>query len=54
MALWLTDINYILPPEMSGPIVDAILFQSKRLLDSMGYAIKTNIFRRKVGNNLRK
>ena len=53
MVLWFTDLKYFLPPEMSGPIVDAILFQTKRLIESMGFDVKTNIMRRSVGNNLR-
>lgn len=53
MALWLTDLKYFLPPEISGPLVDLILFQSKRLIQSLNFVIRTNILRRSVGNNLR-
>ena len=52
MLFWFTELKYFLTPEMSGPIVDVILFQSKRLLESMSFIVKTNIFRRKVGNNV--
>ena len=31
---------------MSGPIVDDIAMQTKRLFESISYYVKTNIFRR--------
>ena len=53
MLLWFLELRYFLPPEMSGPIVDVILFQSKRLLESMSFIFKNNILKRRVGNNIR-
>ena len=54
MLFWFGELSYFLPPEMSGPIVHAALFQSKKLIDAMGVTVKKNILRRSVGSSLRK
>ena len=46
MLLWFTELKYFLPSYMSGPIVDGIAMQTKRLFESISYYLKTNIFRR--------
>ena len=38
---------------MSGPIVHAAIFQSKRLVEAIGITVKKNVLRRNVGSNLR-
>jgi hypothetical protein len=54
MLFWFGELSYFLPPEMSGPIVHAALFQSKKLIDAMGVTVKKNFLRRSVGSSLRK
>ena len=36
---------------MSGPIVDATVAHSKRLLESISFSVRTNIFRRGKWDN---
>ena len=53
MLFWFGQLKYFLPPEMSGPIVHAAIFQSKRLVEAIGITVKKNVLRRNVGSNLR-
>jgi hypothetical protein len=46
MLFWFLELKYFLPPYMSGPIVDATVLQTKRLIESVSYYVKTNILRR--------
>ena len=54
MLSWFGELKYFLPPEMSGPIVHAALFQSKKLVEAMRDAMRRNIMTRNVGSSLRK
>ncbi len=54
MLFWFGELKYFLPPDMSGPIVDAALFQSKRLIEAIRYTMKKNMMNRNVGSSLRK
>lgn len=53
MLFWFGQLKYFLPPEMSGPIVHAALFQSKKLVEAIGITVKKNVLRRNVGRSLR-
>ena len=53
MLFWFGQLKYFLPPEMSGPIVHAAIFQSKKLVEAIGITVKKNVLRRNVGSNLR-
>ena len=46
MIWWFGELKYFLPSYMSGPIVDATFAHSKRLLESISFSVRTNIFRR--------
>ena len=54
MLFWFGELKLYLPPEMSGPVVHAALFQSKRLIEAIRDATKRNILSRNVGSSLRK
>ena len=54
MLFWFGELNYFLPPDMSGPIVHAALFQSKRLIEAMRDTMRRNMMNRNVGSSLRK
>jgi hypothetical protein len=54
MLFWFGELKYYLPPEMSGPVIHAALFQSKRLIEAMRDTMKRNILSRNVGSSLRK
>ena len=54
MLFWFGQLKYFLPPEMSGPLIHAALFQSKKLVEAIGINVKKNVLRRNVGSNLRK
>jgi hypothetical protein len=53
MLFWFGQLKYFLPPEMSGPIVHAALFQSKKLVEAIGITVKKNVLRRNVGSSMR-
>lgn len=53
MLFWFGQLKYFLPPEMSGPVVRAALFQSKQLVDAIGVTVRKNVLRRQVGSSLR-
>ncbi len=53
MLFWFGQLNYFLPPEMSGPIIHAALFQSRKLVEAIGATIRKNALRRSVGSSLR-
>ena len=52
MLFWFGQLSYFLPPEMSGPIIQAAVFQSKRLVEAIGVTVKKNVLRRNVGSSL--
>lgn len=54
MLFWFGQLNYFLPPEMSGPVVRASLFESKKLVQAIGANVKKNVLSRQVGSSLRK
>ena len=54
MLFWFGELKYFLPPDMSGPIVHAALFQSKRLIEAIRDKKKKNMMNRNVGSSLRK
>ena len=54
MLFWFGELKYFLPPEMSGPIVNAALFQSKKLAEAIRDTMKKNVMTRNVGSSLRK
>ena len=54
MLFWFGELKYFLPPDMSGPIVHAALFQSKRLIEVMRDTMRRNMMNRNVGSSLRK
>ena len=54
MLFWFGELKYFLPPDMSGPIVHAALFQSKRLIEAIRDKMKKNMMNRNVGSSLRK
>ncbi len=54
MLFWFGELKYFLPPEMSGPIVHAALFQSKKLAEAIRDTMKKNVMTRNVGSSLRK
>ena len=54
MLFWFGELKYFLPPDMSGPIVHATLFQSKRLIEAIRDTMKKNMMNRNVGSSLRK
>ena len=54
MLFWFGQLKYFLPPEMSGPIVHAALFQSKKLIEAIRNKMKKNVLTRNVGSSLRK
>ena len=47
MLFWFGQLKYFLPPEMSGPIVHAALFQSKKLVEAIGITVKKKCFKEK-------
>ena len=53
MLFWFGQLKYFLPPEMSGPLIHAALFQSKKLVEAIGITVKKNVLRRNVGSSLR-
>ena len=53
MLYWLGQLKYFLPPEMSGPLIHAALFQNKMLAEAIGITVKKNILRRNIGSSLR-
>ena len=53
MLYWFGQLKYFFPPEMSGPLIYAVLFQSKMIAEAIGITVKKNILRRKVGSSLR-
>ena len=53
MLFWFGELKYYLPPEMSGPVIHAALFQSKRLLEAVRSTMKKNILSRNIGSSLR-
>ena len=53
MLYWFGQLNYFLPPEMSGPLIHAALFQNKMLAEAIGITVKKNILRRNIGSSLR-
>ena len=54
MLFWFGELKYFLPPDMSGPIVHAALFQSKRLIEAMRDTMRRNMMNGNVGSSLRK
>ena len=52
MLFWFGQLRYFLPPEMSGPVVRAAIFQSKKLIEAIGITVKKNILRRQVGSSM--
>ena len=48
MLFWFGQLKYFLPPEMSGPLIHAALFQSKKLVEAIGLTVKKNVLRRNV------
>lgn len=53
MLAWFGQLRYFLPPNMSGPVVTAALFQSKKLIEAIGLTVRKNVLRRQVGSSLR-
>ena len=53
MLYWFGQLKYFFPPEMSGPLIYAVLFQSKMLAEAIGITVKKNILRRNIGSSLR-
>ena len=53
MLFWFGQLKYFLPPEMSGPIVTAALFQTKKLVEAIGITVRKNVLRRNVGRSMR-
>ena len=53
MLFWFGQLRYFLPPEMSGPVVTAAIFQSKKLIEAIGLTVRKNVLRRQVGSSLR-
>ena len=53
MLFWFAQLKYFLPPEMSGPVVTAALFQSKKLIEAIGVTVRKNVLRRQVGSSMR-
>ena len=53
MLFWFGQLKYFLPPEMSGPIVTAALFQTRKLVDAIGITVRKNVLRRNVGRSMR-
>ena len=53
MLYWFGQLNYFLPPEMSGPLIYAVLFQNKMLAEAIGITVKKNILRRNIGSSMR-
>ena len=53
MLNWFGQLKYFLPPGMSGPLIQAVLFQSKMLAEAIGITVKKNILRRNIGSSLR-
>jgi hypothetical protein len=53
MVFWFGQLVYYLPPDMSGPIIHAVLFQSKKLIEAIGVNVRKNVLRRNVGSSLR-
>ena len=53
MLFWFGELSYYLPPEMSGPIIHAAIFQTKKLIEALGVTVKKNVLRRNVGSSLR-
>ena len=54
MLFWFGELKYFLPPGMSGPIVHAALFQSKKLIEAIRDSMRRNTMTRNVGSSLRK
>jgi hypothetical protein len=54
MLSWFGELKYFLPPEMSGPIVHAAIFHSKKLIEAIRNTMKKNVLTRNVGSSLRK
>ena len=54
MLFWFGQLKYFLPPEMSGPVIHAALFESKKLVEAMGISVKKKALRRNVGSRFRK
>lgn len=53
MLFWFGQLKYFLPPEMSGPVVRAALFETKKLIQAISANVKKNVLSRQVGSSLR-